>query len=269
MWFKLNLISFLTFCIFASTAANEHSSIKTKNLLDSFKQFFWSDANEGESLFEKIRNEKLQAKKRVEKLMNRHQNELVDEDDLDYYENEYEFVKHFLKKIDFTSDHTAKNRLIDKLIQMIKAKYEGKLNKLLLQESMLCKINDSEADEFDTLENVRPKFQIGDIIEFKRFGYSHFSIYHGNNRIVQFETPLYNNITIKNLFFNFPSLTLVNLIDKISHGDLVRVNNKLKLNLPANLTEINSRIDNAIALNQTEKYNIFLHNCEHWATYIR
>ena len=133
---------------------------------------------------------------------------------------------------------------------------------------MLCKINDS-TDDFDALSNVRSKLKYGDIIEFKRMGYSHFSIYLGNDRLLQFENTMFNNITVKNVFSNFPSLTIINLIDNTSHNDPVRVNNKLKLNLPVNVDEINLRIQEAINKNATTKYNIFMNNCEHFAMYIR
>ena len=85
-------------------------------------------------------------------------------------------------------------------------------------------------------------------------GYSHFSIYLGNNKLLQYETPLYNNITVRNVFSNFPSQTLINVIDKTSHGDPVRVNNKARLNLPVNMTEMRTRIEDSLDKNGTIRY---------------
>lgn len=64
-------------------------------------------------------------------------------------------------------------------------------------------------------------------------------------------------------------MVIINKIDLTSHGDPVRVNNKMRLNLPFNRNEIDLRIKEAIGRNRTDKYNIFLNNCEHFATYIR
>ena len=140
--------------------------------------------------------------------------------------------------------------------------------KILFQEAMLAKINDS-VDEFDSLSNIRSRLRFGDIIEFKRVGYSHFSVYLGNNRLLQYETPEFDNISPLNVFSNFPSQTLINVIDKTANGDPVRVNNKNKLNVPVNMTAISTRVEEALQKNGTVHYNIFTRNCEHFSTWVR
>lgn len=273
---KLKLIVFLIFCALTDTASvvnKENTSTESKNFFDSIKQLIsWTPKDlkdDVRDLYEQVKKEKEEVKKRIENTIKKEINEIDDDDDEDDFGDEQEFVRHYLKKIENTKDDLKRRALIDQLIQIFKNKYQNKVDKLLLQEAILCKINES-VDDFDHLDNIRSNLEFGDIIEFKRVGYSHFSIYLGNNKLLQFETPAFpNNISVRNVFSNFPSLTLIKPIDETSHGDPVRVNNKLRLNLPVNTTEMEARIKEALSKNATQRYNVFLKNCEHFATQIR
>lgn len=263
MW--LNSFSSLIFCVFlVSVAANvlEHTSDNSKTFLDPFQNLFWWYGDSAS--YEKVKREK-------EEILISHKQIVAKEletPDQSKEQSAYEIIKNAFKEMESKKSDEQRDKLIKKLIEMIKNKYQTKLNKLLLQESMLCKTND-QADDFDSLNNVRPKLKYGDMIEFKRQGYSHFSIYIDNDQLLQFENVLFNNITMKNVFNFFPSATIINKIDKTAHGDLVRVNNKVRLNLPFNKNEIESRIKEALGQNGTNKYHIMMNNCEHFATYIR
>ena len=252
------------------------SSVSPSGFFGSMKDVLWGgkkknqpDAGSQES-YEKVKKEKEADQKRIQTAVRKFDSEQLDddEDDLGKFKSDVDFVSHMVDKINRTVNEQQRKSLVEKLVEMLKNKYQMKVDKLLLQEAMLCKINDS-AGEFDSLNNIRSKLRYGDIIEFKRLGYSHFSIYLGNNKLLQYETPMYNNISVRNVFSNFPSQTLINEIDKTSHGDPVRVNNKNRLNLPVNMTEMRTRIDDALGKNGTIRYNIFVHNCEHFATYVR
>ena len=225
----------------------------------SMKDLIWPNKNKASQgsaeAFERVRKEKEESMRRIEREVKKFQSEAVnsDEDDLGGFRSDADFVNHMIKKINRAVNEQQRKSLVDKLVDMLKSKYQMKVDKLLLQEAMLCKINDT-AGEFDSLNNIRSKLNYGDIIEFKRMGYSHFSIYLGNNKLLQYETPLYNNITVRNVFSNFPSQTLINVIDKTSHGDPVRVNNKARLNLPVNMTEMRTRIEDSLDKNGTIRY---------------
>ena len=294
MWFKL--FAFLVVCccfaqLTSAASMNDYytvdsnddasevspTSSKPAGFFGSVKDLFWGskttekpDDAASRETYERVKKEKEENMKRIEKEVRKFESEPLEDDDddnLDGFKSDQDFVNHMVEKIG-KANEKQKASLIDRLVEMLKNKYQMKVDKLLLQEAMLCKINDS-ADDFDSLGNIRSKLQYGDIIEFKRMGYSHFSIYLGNNKLLQYETPMYNNISVKNVFSNFPSQTLINVIDKTSHGDPVRVNNKNRLNLPVNMTEMGARIEEALGKNGTVRYNIFLHNCEHFATWVR
>lgn len=171
MW--LNSLSSLIFCcLLVAVTANvlEDTSDNSKNFLDSFQSLFWwfkDDANL--SAYDRVKKEKEETLKKHREILKK---ELASKDqDADNIQDqdEYELIKDYMKKIESAKGGDQKKKLIDKLVEMLKNKYQTKLNKLLLQESMLCKIND-EADDFDSLDRVRPKLKYGDIIEFKRTG---------------------------------------------------------------------------------------------------
>lgn len=275
MWSNFHSFFFLIFfiCILSENSANakiENSKpSSTKNLIDSIKELFSINLSEEDSTFEKVKKEKSENRKQVEFMVKKYLKESFFESDrVIFEEDDYQTVKRMLQNFDNTDDLEKNRSIVERFIELFKEKYETKLNKLLLQESMQCKINDI-VDEFQHLDSIRSKLKFGDIIEFKRVGYSHFSVYLNDSFVLQFQTPMYSNITIKNVFRNFPSYTLISNIDELSYGDPVRVNNKIRLNLPINFDDIESRVLEAIEKNSTVLYNIFLNNCEHFAMKIR
>ena len=277
----LKLLAFLIFCfaeLAIAASVNNYNPVRTlksndvrevsstssslAGLFNPVKNLFWSskgdDAANGES-YEKAKKEKEENMKRIENQVKKYESESLEDNDKEYLN----VLKPLIQKVMLNKnkeDHDESEPEED----------ENTFNfNRLMQEAILHKINDS-ADDFDSLNNIRSKLQYGDIVEFKRMGYSHFSIYFGNNRVVEYKNVKFDNVSVLDIFSNFPSQTVISVIDVPARGGgLVRVNNKKQLNLPVNMTALTERIEEALKNNGTVPYNFVFSNCEHFAMWVR
>lgn len=143
------------------------------------------------------------------------------------------------------------------------------VDKLVLQQLLFCRIDDEQAGRFRPVETVLQEIAVGDILEVKRPGYSHFSVYLGRRRVLQLQNPYFRNMTPATVFRDFPSLTLITPIEQVANGCVCRVNNKQKHRFPVDADRLRQRIRVALSTNGTQPYNVFANNCEHFATFIR
>ena len=140
------------------------------------------------------------------------------------------------------------------------------IDKLVLQQLVYCRINDAQAGPFMSLDHLLPQMKLGDVVEVKRVGYSHFSVFLGNDQVLQLQNPLFHNITPTTVFNDYPSLTLISPVKEVVTDCQCRVNNKNKHSFPINEDQIRMRIRVALSTNGTQPYNVFANNCEHFAT---
>jgi hypothetical protein len=144
------------------------------------------------------------------------------------------------------------------------------LDKLILQNLVLCRIGDeAKAGPFRSLDQLMPKLSLGDIVEIRRSGYSHFTVNVGSGMVLQLQNPSFRNITPRTVFDDYSSTTLVTPIRDVVGSWPCRINNKQKFKFPVQIDLIKQRIRVALESNGTQPYNVFANNCEHFATFIR
>ena len=127
MRFEPNLFAFL-FCVLLTDYANGDSKQPpARNFIQSAKSLFWTaDASDETSVFERVKAEKWKINEQIKNIVHKQRNEILTEDDPDNYPDDYELFNHFLRQMENTDDDLLKRGLVDRLIEIIKNKYEGK-----------------------------------------------------------------------------------------------------------------------------------------------
>lgn len=142
-----------------------------------------------------------------------------------------------------------------------------------VQNLILATINET-APNFEPCDgNLLRKAVFGDLIEIKRHGYFHWSVFVSNETVIQLNNPEFDKLTIENSFDNLTGqVELRNLIE-LAGRDHCRINNKVRESKRKNLRILSS---SQILVTMKEEfknsvtyYNVVYYNCEHFATKLK
>lgn len=142
-----------------------------------------------------------------------------------------------------------------------------------VQNLILEQINETAPDFEPCNENLLQKAVFGDMIEIKRSGYFHWSVFIRNETVIQLNNPEFDRLTSQNAFDNFTGQVEFRNLIELAGKDFCRINNKISeskrkgLHILSN-TEILQKMIDEFEQSVTY-YNVVNYNCEHFAAKLK
>lgn len=156
------------------------------------------------------------------------------------------------------------------LVSVVQSKIESIEN---VQSLILKTINETAPDFEPCNEKLLQKAVFGDMIEIKRRGYFHWSVFVRDATVIQLNNPEFDRLNIQNVFDNFTGqVELRNLIE-LAGKDFCRINNKISESKRKGLhaltnSEILKKMKDELKQGATY-YNVIDYNCEHFAAKLK